>query len=661
MPLSLMSALLVLYWYGATINVMILAGFVIALGDIVDDAIIDIENVVRRLRQYRREGSNKSLVSIILEASLEVRGAIVYATIIEVLAVLPIFFMEGLSGAFFVPLAVAYAVALLTSMVVALSVTPAMALLLLRKAPLESRESPIVPWLQRSYEAVLARIIRKPRLMYSTVGTLVVAGLVVWPLLGQDLLPEFKERDFLMHWITKPGTSHEEMWRITAQSCRELLTIPGVRNCGSHIGRAIAGDEPYGINFTENWISVDPKVDYNQTLAKVEEVVEGYPGLYRDVQTYLKERIREVLTGGKQAIIVRLYGPDLDVLHEQADKVRETLDGIKGLVDLRVELHANVPQIEVKVDLDKANSYGLKPGDVRRAASTIITGVEVTDIHRDGQVYDVNVWSIPSARTSLTSIQNLLVDAPRGGRVRLAEVADIRVAPSPNVIEHENITRRLDVGANVKGRDLGSVIDEVQDRLETVQFPLGYYAALQGEYAERQAAQQLLLTLSVVAVVGIFLILHASFGDWRLATLSFISLPAALVGGVLAVYFSDGILSLGSLVGFLTILGIAARNGIMLIEHFQHLERYEGETFGPGLVLRGARERISPIMMTALTSALAIGPLIVAGSIPGHEIEHPLAIVVLGGLITSTLLNLFAIPSLYLHFGRSRQTTEVAQ
>jgi CzcA family heavy metal efflux pump len=660
MPLSLMAAVLVLYWRGTTINVMILAGFVIALGDIVDDAIIDIENVVRRLRQHRREGSNKSIVSIILEASLEVRGAIVYATLIEVLAVLPIFFMEGLSGAFFKPLATSYAVALLASMLVALSVTPALALLLLRHTPLESRESPIVPWLQRSYEALLARIIRTPRWAYATVGGMVVAGLVVWPQLGQELLPDFKERDFLMHWVTKPGTSHPEMWRITAESCRELLSIPGVRNCGSHIGRAIGGDEPYGINFTENWISVDPKVDYNQTLAKIQETVDGYPGLYRDVQTYLKERIREVLTGGKHAILVRLYGPELDVLQQQGEKVKQALEGIKGLANLHVQLSSDVPQMDVTVDLAKADRYGLKPGDVRRAAATIVAGIEVSDIHRDGKVYDVQVWSVPAARSSPTSIQNLLIDTPRGGYVRLAEVADVRIRPAPNFIVHEGIARRFDVSADVRGRDLGSVVDEVEDRLEEIEFPLGYYAELKGEYAEREAAEKVLLPLSVVALLGILLVLHASFGNWRLATLSFFTLPSALVGGVLAAYVSGGIISLGSLVGFLTILGIAARNGIMLIEHFQHLERYEGETFGPRLVLRGARERISPIMMTALTSALAIGPLVVAGNLPGHEIEHPLAVVVLGGLVTSTLLNLFVVPSLYLRFGRTSQVAEIS-
>jgi CzcA family heavy metal efflux pump len=655
MPLSLVAAGLVLYLRGATINVMILAGFVIALGDIVDDAIIDIENIVRRLREYRKSGRrDKSLAKIILEASLEVRGAIVYATLIEVFAILPVLFLRGLSGAFFQPLAISYALALLVSMAVALTVTPALAYIFLRNAPLEGRESPIVRWLQRGYEKVLAPIIRTPRPAYLTVGVIVVAGLVIWPLLGQSLLPSFKERDFLMHWLTKPGTSWPEMDRITIQASKELRAIPGVRNFGAHIGQAMIMDEVVGMYFGENWISADPKVDYDKTVAKIQETVDGYPGIYRDVQTYLKERIREVLTGASEAIVVRIYGYDLDVLRSSANKVKDALTGINGIIDLHVEFHENIPQIEVKVDLNKAKRYGIKPGDVRRAATTIMAAEEVGDIHIGKRTYDVNVWSIPAARKSLTDIREMLIDTPGGGHVQLQEVADVRIAPTPNVVSHENLKRRLDVRANVRGRDLGSVVADVEARLQRVEFPLGYYPQVVGEYRERQAAQRNLLFVSVVAAIGIFFLLQTSFGNFRLAMLSFLTLPSALVGGVLAAYLGDRVISLGSLVGFLTILGVAARNGIMLIDHFQHLERYEGEIFGPGLVLRGARERISPIMMTALTSALAILPLVAAGSVPGHEIEHPLAVVVLGGLVTSTLLNLFVVPSLYLRFARRK-------
>jgi CzcA family heavy metal efflux pump len=653
-PLSLVAAGLVLYWRGATINTMILAGFVIALGDIVDDAIIDVENIMRRLRLHRAEGSGTSTARIILDASLEVRSAIVYATLIEVVAVAPIFFLGGLSGSFFRPLAFSYALALLVSMVVALTVTPALGLILLRRAPLVGRESPLLPWLQRRYQSVLSRIVYAPRRAFAGVGAIAMAGVVVMPFLGQSLLPSFKERDFLMHWLTPPGTSLTEEVRISVEGCRELMTIPGVRNCGSHIGQALLADEVVGVEFGENWISVDPAVDYDKTLERVQEVVDGYPGLYRDVLTYLKERIREVLTGSEEAIVVRIWGRELDVLRGKAEEVRQILSEIDGVVEEHVDLETDIPQLDVEVDLENAQLYGIKPGDVRRAVAALVASEEVGDIFQGGKAYDVHVWSTPETRDDLTSIRQLLLDTPGGGHVTLEEVADVRMTPTPNAILREDLARRLDVGANVEGRDLGSVVRELESRLDEVDFPLEYHAEILGEFAERQAAQSRLLIFAIAAAIGIFLLLQVSFGSWRLATLSFLTLPMALVGGVLAAFGSGGIISLGSLVGFLTVLGIAARNGIMLISHFQHLERHEGETFGPALVLRGARERLAPILMTALASALALLPLVIAGEIPGHEIEHPMAVVIMGGLVTSTLLNLFVVPSLYLVFGRSR-------
>jgi Cu/Ag efflux pump CusA len=296
----------------------------------------------------------------------------------------------------------------------------------------------------------------------------------------------------------------------------------------------------------------------------------------------------------------------------------------------------------------------LKPGDVRRAAATMMAGIEVTDIHRDGKVYDVMVWSIPEVRNNIASIRELLIDTPTKGRVKLGDIAELRLAPTPNIIKRENAARRIDVHANVRGRDLGAVARDVEARLQQVNFPIGYYPHLLGEYAERQAVQKRVLGFTIAVAVGIFLLLQASTGNWRLSCLTYLTLPAALVGGVLAAFLGDRVVSLGSLVGFLTVLGIAARNGILLIDHYRHLETVEGEPFGPGLVLRGARERLSPILMTSLCTGLALLPLAITGDIPGHEIEHPMAVVILGGLVSSTLLSLFVVPVLYLRFGASK-------
>ncbi|MGB3123222.1 MAG: efflux RND transporter permease subunit, partial [Pseudomonas sp.] len=637
------------------INTMVMAGLIIALGSVVDDAIIDIENIVRRLRENRRQASPRSTASVVFLASLEIRRPILFATLIIVLAVTPVFFMGGLSGAFFTPLAVAYLLAMLASMIVALTVTPALALILLGEKGLTERESPIVPWLQARYTRLLTPILRAPRSMFAATIVTALIGAGIWPILGQSLLPEFQERDFLMHWVTPPGTSRQEMYRITVQSSKELRAIPGVRNFGAHIGRAVGGDEPYGINFTENWISVDPKVDLATTRKKVEEVVAGYPGLYRDVLTYLRERIKEVLTGSGESIVVRIYGPDLAVLRAKALEVKTALTGIDGLIDLHEEYQNLIPQVQVRVNIAKARSVGLKPGDIRRQAAAVMAGIEVTDIHREGKVYDVFVWTAPDMRHSLTQFKNMLIDTPAGDYVRLQDLAEIAIKPTPNIIKRENVSRRMDVNANVHGRDLGSIVRDVDARLKTISLPLGYHVEQLGEYAERKAATNALSLATIAAVIGIFFLLQMSFGSWRLATLAFMLLPAALVGGVIAAYIGGGVISLGSLVGFLTVLGIAARNGILLIDHCQHLEHVEGVGFGPELVLRGARERLAPILMTSITTALAIAPLVVYGNLPGHEIEHPMAVVILGGLATSTLLNLFVIPALYLRYGHGTE------
>jgi CzcA family heavy metal efflux pump len=658
-PLSLLASVLVLHWSGSTLNTMVLAGFVIALGVVVDDAILDVENIMRRLRERRATGGRQSTARIILDASIEVRNPIFYATLIVVIAVVPVFFMQALSGAFFRPLIFAYVTAILASLVVAVTITPVLCLLLLRNASLTGNVSPLAEWLGRIYVRLLARTTGRPAMAYITVAVITLAGVATWPMLGYSLLPPFKERDFLIHWITDPSTSHPEMLRITKRVSRELRAIPGVRNFGAHIGQAFLADEIVGVANGENWISIDPKVNYDETIAAIKEVVDGYPGLYRGVETYLDERIEEVLTGESEPIVVRIFGSDLAILRDQAEVVRQALSTIKGIDDVKKDINVDVPHIQVTEKPADALRYGLKPGDVRRASAVLMAGEEVGDIFWGGRTYDVQVWTTPAWRHSLTSVEQMLIDTPTGKRVRLNEVADVRIMPTPNVIKREGGSRRIDIQAGVEGRDLGAVAQDVQRRLATIKFPLGYHAILQGAFVELQSAQANLQVFAILAMVGIFLLLQLSFRSWRLATLSFLTLPSALVGGVLAASAAGGIITLGSLVGFLSVLGIAARNGIMMINHFQHLEQFEDETFGKSLVLRGARERLRPILMTTGATALAILPLVIYGNLPGHEIEYPMAVVILGGLVTSTLLNLFVLPALYLRFGGGSLQAEV--
>jgi len=656
--LSVLAALAVLYLRGATLNAIVLAGLVMALGAIVDDAVVDVENIARRLRQHRHEGGDKSAASIVFDAAVEVRSPIAYATVIMVVAVLPVFFMEGLTGAFFPPLALSYLLAIAASMLVALFVTPALSLLLLPGAPLARREPPLARLLQRGYERALAPIVQTPgRAQLAGAGGLVVVllGLAMVPLLSQDLAPSFKDTDLLIRLNGTPGTSHPEMTRITAQASKELKQLQGVRDVGAHVGRAITSDQIVSVDSSELWVSIDPSADYDKTVASIQEVVGGYPGLDGEVLTYPTQRIDDLLSGSGDGLVVRVYGQDLDVLRSKAEEVRQLLTGIEGTANQQVQRLVEEPTLEIEVDLAKAQEVGIKPGDVRRAAATMLSGMLVGNLFEEQKVFDVVVWGAPQVRSSLTSIRELMVDLPGGGQVQLGEVANVRVKPGLSVIRHDNVSRSLDVAASVSGRSLGSVVNDAEAALRNVQFPLEYHAEVLADGTDRQATRQRTAIIAGIAAIVIFLLLQVAFGSWRLAAVTFLTLPMALVGGLLAVLLTGGDLSLGALVGFVLVLGIAIRNGVTLVGHYQHLEQDEGEAAGPGLVMRGALERLSPILTTAVAMALALVPVLFLGNVPGLEILQPMAVVVLGGLVTATLLNLFVAPALYLRFGPSAE------
>ena len=655
-PLSLLAAALVLFWQGATLNTMVLAGLVIALGEVVDDAIIDVENILRRLRLNRLKPNPEPAFLVVLNASIEVRSAIVYASFIVILVFLPVFFLDGLAGSFFRPLAITYVLAILASLLVALTVTPAMSLMLLPGAPQRHEDAPLARFLKRAYLAILPRVIAWPKAAVGILaGAFLLTGLA-WTQLGEEFLPNFQERDFLMHWVEKPGTSLEAMTRITIRASQEMRAVPGVRNFGSHIGRAEVADEVVGPNFTELWISLDPKADYQKTVAKVQEIVDGYPGLYRDLLTYLRERIKEVLTGASGSIVVRLYGPDLAVLRAKAQEVGKVMGEVSGVSALKVEPQVLVPQVQLRLRPEAVSNFGLTSASVRRAVTTLVKGTKVGEVYQEQKIYDVAVWGVPEVRTDIQSLRELLIETPAGGHIPLGDVADVEIVPAPNEIKREGASRRIDVSCNAVGRDLGSVARDIEQRVRGLKFDLGYHPEFLGEYAARQQAQQRLFWLSIVAVLGIVVLLQADFQSARLTTLVALTLPFALIGGVAAAFIWGRVLSLGSLVGFVTVLGIAARNGIMLVSHYRHLEKDEGEKFGIPLILRGSEERLVPILMTASCAGLALVPLVLGGNIPGHEIEYPMAVVILGGLVTSTLLNLFVMPALYAAFGQARLT-----
>jgi CzcA family heavy metal efflux pump len=646
-PAALIAGAMVLYLRGATLNTMVLAGFLIAVGVVIDDAIIDVENIMRRLRLARQAGSEQSSAAIILDAALEMRGAMFYATLILVLAIVPVFFIQGLTGAFVQPLALSYLLALLASMLVALTLTPALCLLLLAKAPVERYTSPLVGWLQRGYERGLARIIERPRSMLAAVAVLAVVGLAVVPFLNQPLLPSFKERDLLIHLNGAPGTSQPEMSRISDRVSRDLRSIPGVSDVGAHVGRAVQGDRVVNVSSAEVWVNIDPTVDYDTTTAAIQKVVDAYPGIHNDLQTYLNESRSGLAAQPNDSLVVRVYGDTSAGLRSSAEEVKKAIAGINGIADSHINLPVQQPSLEVEVDLAKAERYGIKPGDVRRAAATLMSGLQVGNLFEEQKVFEVVVWSTPETRNSLSSIRDLLIDTPSGEQVRLGDVADVRIVPSDSIVRHDAVRRYLDVTATVRGRDLTAVAADINSSLKQMQLPLEYHAEVLGDYAGQQAAQLRLLALVIAAAIGMFFLLQSAYGSWRLALLSFLTLPAALAGGLLAALVT-GAISLGVLAGLLAVFGIAARNQIQLIRHYRHLMRYEAEPFGLELALRGARERLAPILMTTFAAGLGLLPALFLGDIPGLEILRPMAIVILGGLVSSTLLNLFILPALYL-------------
>jgi Cu/Ag efflux pump CusA len=400
---------------------------------------------------------------------------------------------------------------------------------------------------------------------------------------------------------------------------------------------------------------MDPGVPYESTVAKIQSVVDGYPGLTRDLLTYLKERIKEVLSGGSGAIVVRIFGPAVEGLQSQAAVVAEAIRDIPGITNLQIEQQVLVPQVEMRVRQEASARFGLNTGEIRRAVNTYLRGTKVGEVYEDQKIFDIAVWTGPEARADLESLRRLRIDTPSGANIPLGDVVDLRIVPAPNIIQHENTSRRIDVSANVRDRDLGSVARDIEAKVRSLSFPQGYHPEFLGEYAARQAASRRLMLLGAAALIGILLILYSDFQSVRLSGLVFLSLPFALVGAVMMAFLSGGVLSLGSLVGFVTVIGIAARNGIMLVSHYRHLEYEEGEEPGRNLIVRGSEERLAPILMTGLATALALLPIAFAGNQPGHEIEHPMAIIILGGLLTSTLLNLFVMPVLYQWAGMARR------
>lgn len=659
-PVSLAAATSVLYLRGEPLNIMILAGLAIALAVVIDDATGNIEHLERRLYQHRQSGSTRPVMAVIQDATLELRGAILFATLILLLAVLPLYLLEGLTGAYLRPLVVTYGLTILTSLVVALLITPGLSLLLFPRNVEARSESPQVRWLQELYLRVLAPFLRAPNAALVVVIVLAVIGAGLMPLLNQTRLPALQQSDLLISWEGPPGTSRSAMTRTIDQVSQELRTIDGIRNVGSHVGRAETGDQVVGINSAEVWASIEPTADYDATVAAIRAVVVGYPGLFREVKTYRPERIGEALVGSATDLTVRIYGVDLDILGQKADEIAQAITQVDGVGAVNTDDITMEPQVEIEVNLAAAEQFGIKPGDVRRAATTQTSGIRVGNLFEDQKVFDVVVQGDLTKFRSLTDLENMLLDTPDGRQVTLSEVADIRIAPAPIVIKRDAVSRYIDVGVTLSGRGADQVAAGIRTSLQGIEFPLEYRAEVLNGTSTGQAAQQRLWSYIIAVVIGIFLLLQAAVGGWRLAGVLLIGLIAALAGCVLAAFLGGGTLTLGALFGFLAVFGVAVRSSLVTIQNVRLLEQRHPESIGLELVQQGARERLGPTLMTALTTAAVLLPLVFFGNIPGHEVLRPMAIVILGGLVTSLLINLLVVPALYLKF-RPEPDVEMAQ
>ncbi|WP_342740537.1 efflux RND transporter permease subunit [Bradyrhizobium sp. B117] len=648
--LSFISAALLLQAAGISLSMMVIGGLLMASGVVVHDGILDADNLLRRLRAARDGQSN---FMVLARAMLETRRPMVYASLIVVLAVLPVLFMQSRSAAFFAPMAWAYIAAVSVSMLVALILTPALAALLLANATLDARVDEPIDRLAGIFDRVAGPVTRWP---IAGIGVGVAAAIASFALitpLERNMVPSFKETDLLIEWQGPPGTSLQAMMRSTEGLIQDLKQIPGVQNAHANLGRALLCncERATDVNTGHVWVNIDPKAHYETVVDAVEAAVTAYPGMRGQVGTYLSTRLREALTGDPDSITVRVYGKSLDVIRAKAEEIRAAIAKISGIENARVELQVEEPAIEVKVDVDRAADFGLKPGDVRRATSALVGGITVGALFEEQKVFDVVVWGRPELRDNIEDIRNLMINSENGSQARLDQVADVRVAPATSIIRRQGASRRIDVLAKVDERALGDVADEVARAVKQVAFPFEHRAEVLGEYREQRASLRSIYGYVAAAAIVMFLLMQAVLRSWKLSALSVLGVPIAMLGGVAMIPITEeGTFSLGSLLGLVAVLALAVRQGIGLVAHLQHLQLDEGEPFGEALVRRGVREQLPSIMASSIATIVLVLPFAMMGDVAGLEIAHPLAVVVLGGVVTATLGTLLVLPALYVRF-----------
>ena len=655
-PTSFLITFLFMKAFGLNINTMTLGGLAVAIGLIIDDAIVDVENVFRRLKENKLKGEPEPPIQVIFKASAEIRNSIVYATFIIVMVFLPLFFLSGVEGRLFAPLGVAFIISLLASLLVSLTLTPVLCYYLLPRASF--LDEPEDAWIVRGLKKVQTRVLHYT-LPYSWEVLIGAASLVVLSIaflypLGREFLPPFNEGTLTVNVLAQPGISLSESDQIGQLAERRILEVTGVRSTGRRTGRAELDEHAEGVYYSEIEVSLIPdRREKDAIMADIRNQLSILPGARVTVGQPISHRLDHMQSGVQAQIAIKIFGTDLAVLREKAAAVQNIMKTVPGMVDPAVESQTLVPELRIAVDRARAAQYGLQVAEVTNVLETALNGRVVSQVLDGQRTFDLIVRLDEPYRNDLQSIGAVLLDTPDGGKVPVRQVAPLEVTSGPNEILRENAQRRIAVMGAVAGRDLRGAVSELRDRVTAgVPLPAGYWIEYGGQFEYEEDATRLILALSIFAVIGVYLMLYGHFGFARVALQIMSNIPLALVGGVIAIYLSGGVLSVASLIGFITVGGIAARNGIMMISHYIHLVRFEGEKFDEQMILRGTLERLRPVLMTALAAILGVLPLVFASGEAGKELLQPIATVIAGGLISSTLLDWTVTPALFYKFGK---------
>lgn len=657
-PLSFVITAIVFKFFDIGINTMTLGGLAVAIGELVDDAIVDVENVFRRLKENRQSANPRGALRVIFEASLEVRNSIVFATIIVVLVFLPLFAMGGLEGRFFAPMGIAYVVSLVASLFVSLTVTPVLCYLLLRNMKkLEHEDSWLVRKLKKYDEKVLREALEKPNRIILATGAVFLLSVATIPFMGREFLPSFNEGTAMFSVVLPPGVSLPYSNEVGTRAEKAVLRTPEVKSVSRRTGRAELDEHAEGVNNSE--IDVDFKPEGRPRNVVLEEIrsniLKEVPGVNVNVGQPISHRLDHMMSGVRAQLAIKIFGPELDTLRSLGAQVRNAIKDVPGLVDLQVEPQVLVPQLKVELLRDEFRQYNMIVGELADQLEMALEGEVTTQVLEGQRMYNVFMRLDDTSRGDIERIKKIGVkNMPDGSKVALEQVADVFASKGPNLINRENLQRRIVVQANSSGRDLGSIVDEVKATIAAnVKLPQDYYVNYGGQFESQQNASRQMFWLGLLSILGVFLVLFAHFKSSFIAFQIMLNIPMALIGSVIAIFLSDGILSIASMVAFVTLCGIASRNGIMMISHYLHLMGEEGEAFTKEMVIRGSLERLVPVLMTALTAVLALVPLVLSKGAPGKEILHPVAVVIVGGLLSSTILDMWVTPVVFFRFGRA--------